>query len=268
MAAPDPATAQAKKVDSTGGPIKSRVELKALFGNGRLPDETAFAHLIESMAHRNDLWANSASGSGDSNTNVSHRITALNRSWYVYVDSQNNLVVSESDAARLRLTANDRVEIGGPDAPFALQVNGWAGIGMRAGTYVPADDARKEFPSSAVSRLQVPADGLWHPIITGLNSCHAFEIVACASGANTSRLHAISHAIAVTGNSGGRKAIRYTYSYDGWYWRRRIRLKWRRSGGLLKRSGELNLCIRTGCDFGKGSDGKQVMVRYHITRLW
>jgi hypothetical protein len=26
--------------------------------------------------------------------------------------------------------------------------------------------------------------------------------------------------------------------------------------------------VRTGCDFGKGDDGKPVMIRYHITRLW
>jgi hypothetical protein len=265
----NPPTRGERKTASPGGAIKSRTELKAFFSNGRLPDQSAFAYLIDSFVHRNDVWEKPASGNGGSNGGSSHKITALNRSWYVYVDSQNNLVVSESDAVRLRLNANDRTDIGGPDAPFALQVNGWTGIGMRIGTYSPADDNRKEYPSSALVRLQVPADGQWHPIITGLSRCHAFEVVASASGTNASRFHAVTHAIAVSGNAGGRKSIRQAYSYDGWFWRRRIDFKWQSNGGgWFKKGADYTLCVRTGCNFGKGDDGKPVMVRYHITRLW
>jgi hypothetical protein len=257
-----------RKTDSAKGAVKSRTELKAFFGNGRLPDQTAFAYLIDSLVHQNDLWGKSDNGNGANGT-YTHRITSLNRSWYVYVDSQNNLVVSESDAVRLRLNANDRVDIGGPDAPFALQVNGWTGIGMRIGSYIPADDARREYPSSALVRLQVPADGVWHPIVTGLTRCHAFEVVAVSTGAKASRLHAVTHAIAVTGSSGGRNSIRPTYSYDGWYWRRSIRFKWKpNDGGWFKKATDYTLFVRTGCNFGKGDDGKPAMIRYHIARLW
>lgn len=242
--------------------------MKALFKNGRLPDESHFSFLIDSFVHKNDLWEK-ANGIGNGNGYVNHRITSLNRSWYVYIDAQNNLVVSESDAVRLRLNANDRIDVGGPDAPFALQVSGWTGIGMRIGTYKPADDRRREYPSSALAGLQVPADGRWHPIITGLSSCRAFEVLASASGANGSQSHAVTHAIAVSGNSGGWKSIRQAYSYHGWYWRRRIRFQWRSNGGgLFKKSTDYTLRVRTGCDFGKGDDGKPVMIRYHITRLW
>jgi hypothetical protein len=257
-----------QKTEPATTPIRSRAELKALFKNGRLPDESHFSFLIDSLVHKNDLWekTNSSGTSGY----INHRITSLNRSWYVYIDSQNNLVVSESDAVRLRLNANDRIDMGDPDAPFALQVSGWTGIGMRIGTYRPADDKRREYPSSALASLQVPADGQWHPIITGLSSCHAFEVLASASGAIGSRSHAVTHAIAVTGNSGGRKSIRQAYSYDGWFWRRRIRFQWGRSNGgrLFKKGADYTLRVRTGCDFGKGDDGKPVMIRYHITRLW
>src|SRR5215831_4539016 len=256
-----------QKPEPATTPIRSRAELKALFRNGRLPDESHFSFLIDSLVHKNDLWEKTTS-SGTSGS-INHRITSLNRSWYVYVDSQNNLVVSESDAVRLRLNANDRVDIGGPDAPFALQVNGWTGIGMRIGSYIPADDARREYPSSALVRLQVPADGVWHPIVTGLTRCHAFEVVAVATGAKASRLHAVTHAIAVTGNSGGRKSIRPTYSYDGWYWRRSIRFKWKpNDGSWFKKAADYTLFVRTGCNFGKGDDGKPAMIRYHISRLW
>jgi hypothetical protein len=254
-------------------PIKSRVELKRLFRNGGLPDENAFGDLIEAFVHRNDLWEKPGAAGGETNAAAAsvastHRISALNRSWYVYVDSHNNLVVAESDALRLRINANDRVEIGGPDVPFALQVNGWAGLGMRMGIYNPADDARKEYPSSALVTLQAAADGRWHPIVEGLGSCHAFEVVASASGAAASKNHSITHAIAVSGISGGRKSIQHTYSYDGWYWRRKIRLKWQPSAGRFAKGTDYSLCVRTGCNFGKGDDGKPVMIRYHMTRLW
>jgi hypothetical protein len=252
-------------------PIKSRIELKKFFSNGCLPDQTAFEYLIDSLAHRNDFWKKPEAGggsSGESNVGVTHRISALNRSWYVYVDSQNNLVVAESDAVRLRLNANDRVDIGEPADPFALQVKGLAGIGMRMGVYDPGDNTRKEFPSSALTGQQVPADGGWHPILSGLSSCQAFEVVASASGASTSRNHALTHAIAVTAASGGSKSIQHTYSYDGWYWRRKIHLKWQASGGWFAKNPDYSLCVRTGLNYGKSDDGKPVMIRYHMTRLW
>src|SRR5262249_60086872 len=130
------ALSNGRKTDSANGAIKSRAELKAFFGNGRLPDQTAFAYLIDSLVHQNDLWAKSAGANG-ANGSQTHRVTSLNRSWYVYVDPQNNLVVSESDAVRLRLNANDRVDIGGPAAPFSLPGNGWVRIGVRFRPFIP-----------------------------------------------------------------------------------------------------------------------------------
>jgi hypothetical protein len=261
----------AGKQEADTASIKSRKELKDLFKNGCLPDQSSFGHLIDSFVHQNDLWERASGNISGSSpvTGANHRISALNRAWYVYVDSQNNLVLAESDAARLRINANDRVEIGAPDAPFALQVNGWTGIGMRIGTYSPAEDTRQEYPSSSLVRLQVPADGRWHPIINGLGKCHAFEVVASASGAATTKFHAITHAVAVTSVSGGRHSIRPVYSYDGWYWRRKISFKWQANGGgWFKKGADYSLCVRTGCNFGKGDDGKPAMIRYHITRMW
>jgi hypothetical protein len=263
--------AAGKQQEAGSASVKSRKELKELFKNGSLPDQNSFGCLIDSLVHRNDVWAQGPANGAvpDPAPGGNHRITAMNRAWYVYVDSQNNLVVAESDAARLRINANDRVEIGGPDAPFALQVNGWTGLGMRIGTYSPAEETRKEYPSKALVGLQVPADGNWHPIVSGLAGCQALEVVACATGAATSGLHAITHAIAVTAASGGRNSIRSTLSYDGWYWRRKISFRWQANGGgWFKKGADYSLCVRTGCNFGKGDDGKPIMIRYHITRMW
>lgn len=271
MAQPNTPSAErpaAGKTEAERASIKSRKELKDLFRNGCLPDQSSFSYLIDSFVHQNDQWDRTPAN-GSPATGSQHRISALNRAWYVYIDSQNNLVVAESDATRLRINANDKVEIGGPDAPFALQVNGWTGIGMRTGTYLPADETRKEYPSSALAPLQVPADGRWHPIISGLGKCHAFEIVASASGASASGLNAITHAVAVTAVSGGRNSIRPAFSYNGWFFWRKIKFKWQANGGgWFKKGADYSLCVKTGCDFGKGDDGKPAMIRYHITRMW
>ncbi|MGA3132389.1 MAG: hypothetical protein ABSD59_16400 [Terracidiphilus sp.] len=251
-----------------GGPIRSRAELRAMFANGSLPDQNAFSQLIDSMVHKDDaeerLVADSSGGKGG----ISHRITAQNRSWYMYVDAQNNLVVSESDAVRLRLNANDRIDLGVPDAPFALDVDGWAGIPMRIGTYDPEDSTRHVFPSSALTKMQLPADGRWHPVLPGINSCQAFEIVASASGSKSSKASAITHAIAVNANGRG-NAIRQTVSYEGWDWRYRIRFQWQADGGgWFKKATGYTLRVRTGRNYGKGDDGNPAMIRYHITKLW
>lgn len=258
-----------RRKNTASSPIRSRAELRAMFANGSLPDQNAFFQLIASMVHKDDAEERPAGQASGAKGSVSHRITAQNRSWYVYVDAQNNLVVSESDAVRLRLNANDHVNLGTPDAPMALEVDGWMGIPMRLGTYVPEDDARRVFPTSALTRMQVPADGRWHPILSGINSCQAFEIVASASGSKGSKANAISHAIAVSANGGGGSSIRETRSYEGWYWRRRIRFEWQADGGgWLKKATGYTLRVRTGCNYGKGDDGDPSMIRYHITKLW
>src|ERR1700757_1377012 len=91
----------AAKQDSESGTVKSRKELKALFTNGSLPDQESFGYLIDSFLHRNDTWEQQDNaGANGASTGPTHRISALNRAWYAYVDSQNNLVVAESDAVR------------------------------------------------------------------------------------------------------------------------------------------------------------------------
>ena len=258
-----------RKTNKARGLVKSRAELRAMFGNGSRPDQNAFYQLIDSMVHKDDAVDKAVPGVSGGKSGSNHRITAQNRSWYVYVDAQNNLIVSESDAVRLRLNANNHVNIGAPDAPFALEVDGWTGIPMRVGTYLPEDDARHVFPSNALSKMQVPADGRWHPILSGVSSCQAFEIVASASGSKGSQANAITHAIAVNGNGAGRKSIRQTFSYAGWYWRRRIRFQWQADGGnWFEKATGYTLRIRTGCNYGKGDDGDPATIRFHITRLW
>src|SRR5579864_7238640 len=99
-----------QKTEPATTPIRSRAELKALFKNGRLPDESHFSFLIDSLVHKNDMWKKTTGG-GNGNGCINHRIISLNRSWYAYIASQKNLVVSERDAVRLRLNINDRIDI-------------------------------------------------------------------------------------------------------------------------------------------------------------
>ncbi|HEY1255439.1 MAG TPA: hypothetical protein VGF01_11710 [Terracidiphilus sp.] len=260
-------TAERKKTPGSG-PIKSRAELRAMFANGSLPDQNAFSQLIDSLVHKDDAEVSPVTDASGGKNGANHRITAQNRSWYVYIDAKNNLVVSESDAVRLRLNANSHIDLGATDSPFALDVDGWVGIPMRIGTYKPDDDMRHVFPSTALTRMQLPADGRWHRVLTGINSCQAFEIVASAAGSKASKAAAITHAIAVNASGHG-KSIRQTFSYEGWDWRRRIRFQWQADGGgWFKKATGYTLRVRTGCNYGKGDDGNPAMIQYHITKLW
>lgn len=124
-------------------------------------------------------------------------------------------------------------------------------------------------------RCWAPADGAWHPVLQGLQHCHAFEIVGCASGQPSTGWHAVTHALALT-SMNGRASLRQTFSAGApgsrrWWLPRclrrydrehRIELRWSRVG-----QGH-DLYIRTTCNFGLTEDGQQVRAEYHITRLW
>jgi len=140
--------------------------------------------------------------------------------------------------------------------------NGWQGAGGRIGLYDTLRGPEQLPRAQSLVRAQVPADGRWHTILSGLNDCYAFEIVASASGKVGSNNHAITHAIVLLSFEGYAKGIRQTASYRGWYWGRRIRLAWRRHGD------HYDLRMRTGCSFGLDEEGNPVMIQFHATRLW
>ncbi|MES1160241.1 MAG: hypothetical protein ABUM51_05775 [Bacteroidota bacterium] len=130
---------------------------------------------------------------------------------------------------------------------YGMQVRGYAAMEGRIGTYQSGT---------------VDADGKWKklPGLMKLNNCNAFEIIARVGKKGTGKF-AILHAIAICayGPSGGK--IKKTSTCFGFYWNK-LSLRWRGD----KHNYRLEICTRS--NYGKGSDGKNIPIYYHITKLW
>ncbi|MDE2427646.1 MAG: hypothetical protein KGM99_02905, partial [Burkholderiales bacterium] len=116
--------------------------------------------------------------------------------------------------------------------------------------------------ASGLVTQAVPANGQWQTVLTGLNACYAFELLACAQGPNGSKNKAMVHAIILTTFSGKPCSIRCTHTYQGWNIFRRMRVKWKKSATGY------DLLMRSGHDFGKDENGKPVQIQFHLSRLW
>lgn len=139
------------------------------------------------------------------------------------------------------------------------QTSQWLGMAGRIGLYPPA----KAMPSAgSLTKLSVAADGDWHTILSGLELCMAFELVACAQGAGNSGNSALLCATILTADAGNSFSIESTDSFQGWNWFRRIFLKGK------KLNGQHVLQMRTGLDYGKDTSGNAYAIQYHLTRLW
>ncbi|QZE14369.1 hypothetical protein K4L44_00245 [Halosquirtibacter laminarini] len=102
---------------------------------------------------------------------------------------------------------------------------------------------------------EVPADGQWHDIMTNLDGCHAYEIMAGAT--NKQKKYVMAHVIATTAFN-KRNKIRYTQAmYRGWF--RRIKVKFRRCGEHYN----FSLAIKTQTNYGVGCT-----IKYNIACLW
>lgn len=106
---------------------------------------------------------------------------------------------------------------------------------------------------------EVRADGKWHPIITGLDGCQAFEIMA-GVGKQRSGRYALLHAFALSTFKSKRGNITYHQAH---YSSRcdQIDLRW--AGEAHNYSIEM----RTRCNFEQ-NDSEEIYIRYYMTQLW
>lgn len=106
---------------------------------------------------------------------------------------------------------------------------------------------------------QVRADGNWHPIIQGLDGCHAFEIMAGVGKKHSGR-YALLHAFALStfnskkGNITCHQA-HYSSRCD------QIDLRW------IGEMHNYSLEMRTRCDYEQSAT-EEIYIRYYITQLW
>jgi len=241
----------------------SREELKKLFRNGKLPSEKDFSELIDSGVNKLDdgFVKDDDQGLVIASTGESKKFISFFRK----TDELNPFVVMErsvENSEALRITpfsesgnaatnnnsfffhTNGSLGLGTPaDEKYRLQIaNGFTGMYARSGTFATG---------------KVPANGKWHPIITQLNNCQAFEVVA-RTGVKHSGKFAMMHAIAVStfGGPRARNKVKKVCAQYGFFWNK-INLKW--SGKLH----DYALMLRSNSNYGYG-----VYIHYHVTRLW
>lgn len=256
---------------------RNRRTLAEYFANGRLPRQEAFSDLIDSMVNlvddgfektprdgmkiaqlengsklisfydeitvKSPVWSISFSipeyGGGKSGKNLSFGYGAHNAAGMTLA-----AVTAEDGADDPAETA--RVGINNSNPKHALDVNG-----------VVASDGR--IGREGGTEHKVRADGEWHPVITGLDGCHAFEIMA-GVGKPRSGKYALLHAYALSVFNSRKSSITYHQAH---FLSRcdRIDLRWTGSAH------NYSLEMRTRCSYEEGASEK-IYVRYYLTRLW
>lgn len=241
--------------------IYSREDLKKHFRNGEIPTENHFANLIDSMLNKQDDGFSkddenglviSSRGSSKKFVTFYKNINDLTPFYYIEKD--------EREIAAMRFTPSDdnneekeeknsfffhvngSVGIGTrSNEAYKLQVNGFAGMEGRVGTYLQG---------------QVPSDGNWHSIIEGLDNCQAFEIIA-RTGKKGSGKFAILHAYALSAFGRSHSRIRKVSARYGSFWNK-IGIRWKSKG-----THDYALQLRTSRNYGN-----DVYIYYKVSKLW
>lgn len=247
----------------------NRASLKGFFRKGQLPNEMHFAYLIDSTVNKLDDGFSktdpeglrlSPTGSSESVMSFFENATDDNPSW------QLNLKKSAGGGS-LSFDHLTETDSGQPNREPVAFFGGSGRVGI--GTDAPLTQMEVKHTLSVNSRIgtfaigQVPGDGKWQDVLTGIDQPRAFEILARIDGAKNSGKYAFTHAIAVSTYGGAHNSIRQTRAYYGWFIRR-IEFRWT---GAVK---SYNLQVRTRSSYGFADEATQTpyMIRFHITNLW
>ncbi len=235
-----------------------RESLKSLFSNGSKPDESNFESLIDSFVNRLDDGFSKTKEDGlivvpdqetsDKLISFYKLIDDDNPEWSMSLDINDkgkglNFVevgANGVDDSRLYLKKGGNIGISTKEPKTKLDVNGILGTKSRVGTY---------------KIDSIPADGVWHDVLTGLNGCHAFEIMAYV-GKEKSGKYALMHANALSTFGKSRNKIRKTQAHFGWWWNK-ISIRW--TGSTF----DYGLQMKTRTDYGKNQN-----IKFCISTLW
>jgi len=250
--------------NSNNGKTHGREELKKFFRNGGLPSEQHFSYLIDSMVNKEDdgFSKDETNGMHLSSSGTSGRLVTF----YTGIDEMEPLFYIDKSNQELRglqlQYAGKPEDMKEEENCFFLQEGGRLGVGKPVGAQCKLDvkgmvgmEGRIGTFSQQQKPCTVPADGKWHPILSGLDHCQAFEVMA-RTGLKGSGRFSIMHAIALSayGHSWGK--VRRTCAHYGFFWNK-LSLRWRGS------THNYSLQLRSNSNFGSG-----VLIYYSITRLW
>lgn len=241
----------------------SREELKKFFRNGKLPSEKDFAELIDSGINKLDdgFVKDEDHGFVIASTGGSKKFISFFRS----TDELNPFLTVEravegSEALRLTPFSESTKDATDNSNSFFFHANGSLGVGKIADEKYKLDIGNgftaMHSRAGTFATGKVPANGKWHPVITELDNCQAFEIVA-RTGVKHSGKFSMMHAIAVSAFGGkARNKVKKVSAHYGFFWNK-INVKW--SGKVH----DYTLSLRTNANYGGGVD-----IYYHITKLW
>jgi len=227
---------------------KNRTVLKNYFLKGNVPKEYHFQDLIDSFVNQEDdgMWKVQdeaikikAEGQNKEMLQFYENIEDLRPTWTIGIranDGNEGLSFAEEES-RLFLETGGNVGIGTTQPRNKLEVDGFVGMKGRIGYY---------------EQGEVPADGNWHDIVTGLNHYNVFEVVAVVGRQGA---HAVTHAIAVSSYGNSKNKVSKTQGFFGWM-RNKIDVRW--TGSYF----DYQLQVRTRRNIGEG-----VYIRYNITKI-
>lgn len=238
--------------------LENRDTLKNYFKNGSRPTASNFSSLIDSMINKADDGISKTRKDGlilapegeesDTVMSFSNKVGDLQGpNWSIALQQGANpglgimqpISPTESET-RLFFNKDGNIGVHTQEPKTNFDVHGVLGVESRVGTYVLST---------------VPADGNWHDIITGLDGCNAFEIMAQVGKEKTGK-YALLHANALSTFGRSRNRIRKTQAHYGWWWNK-LSLRWRGSTYNYK------LQIKTRSNYGKNQE-----IKFFATRLW
>lgn len=249
----------------------NRRNLKDRFKNGRMPSESDFADLIDSMINVLDegfektpeegLKVTQLMGSGRL-MSFYENLAVNSPQWFLELGTKRENASSlhfsspelpeersvlSMQCARMEdgqgdSSAKVSVGINQKNPAYELDVNGTVAMSGRCG-------ARGSF--------SVPADGKWYDITDELKGCQAFEVMAGVGGHDSEGHYALTHAFAMN-VFGGKGCIDYRQAYFSSRCER-IELRWNNTSNKFA----YTLQMRVKCAYEP-----KVWIRYHLTQLW
>jgi len=246
------------------GDILTRIDLENLFKDGNIPREADFKSLIDSMINIIDdgFSKNDRNGFEIKLTDQKYQRfisffkdrNDFNIFFSVEKSKDSSCIIlrpgiPDEDAentAGFYFGKDGTLGIGKKaDFPMALDVNGFAGMKGRMGTYKPVGQVEEAW-----------ADGKWHTIIPHLDHCNGFEVIARVGIVGSGKF-AMMHAIALATFGRSKGCIRKTSSYYGFFWNK-LNLRWKAND-----THDYSLQIKTRSHYGNGA-----LISYKITQLW
>jgi len=234
----------------------NRDSLKTMFRSGSRPTEGNFSSLIESMVNKVDDGISKNLKDGlilSPESEESDRLISLyanlqnsipNWSFEMNPKKGNGLKIhsplNQDEKTSLFLSEKGQVGVATEDPRSDLEVNGVIACQARIGTHVVST---------------VPADGKWYDIITGLDGCRGFEVMAQVGKKKTGR-YALVKATALSTFGRSRSKIHCVQAHYGWWWNKiAFRFKGETHNYALQ--------IKTRSNYGADE-----RIKFFVTRLW